>query len=189
VVRAIYIYVPGILTLPGGKNWCGKAVTWTHLHTEFRAEKVEYLTTPLTRPFREAERAQKSADTMCYYKEWDINLAGHSNGCDMILDSLKNQGWPKLKSLNMISGACECDFEKSGLNKLEVEKPIVVWIGKEDWALQLAGTFCGKLLGYGTLGRDGAVNATVPVNYIRRNCGHTQWFDDDQFDHTMETII
>ena len=58
--QRVTIYVNGILTFPGSSNnWNGRAVTWTHLNRDARAEKVEYFCGPIDRAFGQKERAQK----------------------------------------------------------------------------------------------------------------------------------
>jgi len=185
----IHIFVNGILTRPGeSDNWTGKAVTWTHLWTERRAEKIEYFSGLFTRTLLEGVRARKVAKTLSYYLAagFEIHLAGHSNGCDVILDALRMLNWPRIETLNLISAACSADCNRNGINEAaDSIGRLTVWIGEKDLALGLAGTKTGWLLGFGNLGLVGPKNTTRPIEVIREACGHGDWFNDARFDLTM----
>jgi len=196
--KTVYIYIPGILSRPGAAyNWCGRAVTWTHInHPNVQAEKVEYFTRALTRPFGQKARAHKLQRVMQFYSayDYDIHLVGHSNGCDVIVDALRammDDGavTPNIRSMHLVSAACERDFDRNGLN-LWIDKigRIVIYIAEHDRALTAAGTYIGRLLGYGTLGKHGAVNNQKPVDYVRRDIGHLDWWKRNRFDATMRLI-
>ncbi|WP_397379730.1 hypothetical protein [Prosthecobacter sp.] len=188
----VFLFINGILTRPGeSKNWTARAVTWTHINTPHKAEKIEYFTTVLQRPLNNAARAEKLATTLDYYLKagFEVTIAAHSNGADVALDALKSRAWPKIKALHLISAANEADFNKNGLNQsLDRIADLNVWIAENDWALALANTLPGKLLGYGTLGRRGPINARRPVNVRRAAFGHGDWFAADQLDHTLQFI-
>lgn len=190
----VNIYVPGILTLPGGaKNWCGRAVTFTHTRTDRRAEKVEYLSGPgVTRSLFQTRRAKKLAATLDFYGDWSRRLIGHSNGCDVILDALQLRGWPHVDELHLVCGACEADFEKNGLNTALREKKIgwvAVYVGEKDWALRLARSV-GQLFGFGTLGLKGPQNVAPDVAdrvglLTWSAYGHSDCWADAHFTQTM----
>jgi len=77
--KTIYLFVNGIATWPGNfTNWNKRAVTFTHTHTDFRAEAFEYFTTPLTRPFKEDQRAKHFARAIKEYSQagWNIICVG-----------------------------------------------------------------------------------------------------------------
>jgi len=191
-MNQVFLFVNGILTRPGAsENWTARAVTWTHIHTPFKAEKVEYFTSVLARPLHNRHRSEKLAHTLDFYLRngFEVTIAAHSNGADVALDALQSRAWPKIKALHLISAANEADFDKNGLNKsLDRIADLHVWIAEKDWALALASTLPGKLLGYGTLGRRGPVNARRPVNVRRASFGHGDWFAPDQLDHSMQFI-
>jgi hypothetical protein len=190
--KRVVIYVNGILTIPGnGRNWTGRAVTYTHLHADdLYAEKLEYFVGVLGRSLGQAGRAAKLATMLRYYEGWEITLVGHSNGCDVILDALRSMGWPEIHALHLISGACDPDFDKNGLNASGRRiGRICVYIAGADWALSLASTWAGKLLGYGDLGRRGPVNARRLVEVVREPFGHSDWFADERLDETMAFVL
>src|SRR5262245_26588298 len=86
----IIIYVCGILTWPGKhRNWTGRAVTHTMTCQPYKAEKVEYFVGALSRPIGESYRARKLISTLRQYEGWEIHLVAHSNGCDVVVDTLR----------------------------------------------------------------------------------------------------
>jgi hypothetical protein len=187
-VNKLFVYINGILTFPGeSNNWTGRAVTWTHIHTPFRAEKIEYYVGPISRAFGQKKRAHKLVRTMEFYKGWSFTLVGHSNGCEVIRDALEELEWPVLDHLHLISGACNADFEQAGFNRLNC--PVTVWRALQDQALKWVGNPIGRLLGYGVLGLTGPVNAKIPFETVDKNFGHSGWFSDEETDPTMLRII
>lgn len=195
--RKVFIYVCGILSFPGAsRNWTGRAVTWTHIHTPHKAEKVEYLAGPVSRLLGQSARAGKLRRTLDFYEGWQIHLIGHSNGCDVILDALRDRAaagdLPVIHSLHLISAASSADFDATGLNEFVASRRVRhvhVWIAGCDTALTLADTFTGRALGYGALGRSGPMNSRVSFEQIHRPAfGHSDWFSDENFDATMQII-
>ncbi len=191
----VHIFVNGILTFPGSsRNWTGRAVTWTHLNTEARAEKVEYFCGPIGRALGQRERAEKFAATLQHYQGWQAIAVGHSNGADVILDGLRLAAWPRLEELHLVCGACEADFNTNGLNLALLNDRIgkvFVYIGDRDQALRLAHTLPAQLLGYGVLGLHGPRN--VRANVRDRvgelhwpDYGHSDCWHDDHFAQTMK---
>lgn len=190
----IRFFVPGILTLPGESgNWTGRAVTWTHIHTGDRAEKVEYFSGIFTRTLLQRLRAQKMAKALSDYLAagFEIHIAAHSNGTDVVLDALRLAKWPRIASLHLLSAACSADCHKNGLNEawtFDALGQVTVWIAEHDWALGLASTAVGWALGFGTLGRTGPLHALFPIDTRRAPLGHSGWFEQDNFDHTMSLL-
>jgi hypothetical protein len=195
--KTIYLFVNGIATWPGNfTNWNKRAVTFTHTRTEHRAEAFEYFTTPLTRPFKEDQRTKHFARALREYSKlgWQIVCVGHSNGCDVILDGLRRAGWPKVEAIHLVCGACEADFSKNFLNtalRAKWVEKVLVYNAQKDWALPLAHTLPGKILGYGTLGLDGALHIADDVKdrvgqMWWSNFGHSTCWLPDHFNCTMK---
>lgn len=196
--QRVIIYVNGILTFPGESgNWNGRAVTWTHLHDDARAEKVEYFCGPIDRAFGQKERAQKLALTIQYYKGWNITLVGHSNGTDVILKALDLLRWPRIEAVHLVSGACEADFDKNGLNDaLEGNciGKVCVYVGGKDRALALAHSWAGRILGYGVLGLRGPLSILPAIKdrvgvLTWPDYGHSDCWADANFTQTMEHFV
>lgn len=194
----IFLFVTGILNFPGDShNWNGRAVTWTHLHTPDRAEKIEYFSGIFTRSLLQRRRAEKLARTISFYHRagFEMHAAAHSNGADVVLDALRLFGsgphGPRLETLNLLSPACAADCDKSGINDLfarDMLGEVTVWIAENDWALDLAATKAGWLLGFGTLGRNGPQKARRLIHTVSAPVGHSGWFDATRFDLTMRRI-
>jgi pimeloyl-ACP methyl ester carboxylesterase len=198
--RTIYLFVNGIATWPGNfTNWNKRAVTFTHTQTENYAEAFEYFCTPLTRPFREDQRARHFARAVKEYARlgWKIICVGHSNGCAVILDGLERAGWPRVESIHLVCGACESDFWLNGLNvALDRDRlgSVFVYMAEQDWALPLAHTIPGKLLGYGTLGLRGAERVYARVagrvhQLYWPSYGHSTCWLPNHFKSTMEIFF
>lgn len=196
--RRVFLFINGILNLPGdAEGWTDRAVTWTHIHTDARAEKFEYAAGPLTRLIRQQARAEKFARMLSYYpaSEWDVHLVGHSNGCDIILRALQVvPAYRRIGGVHLISAAAEADFDRNGLNERLWDGGlgrVQVYCAGKDWALWLAAIFTG--FRFGTLGKTGPANPA----YLRAGCvqtivepgfGHSTWFEKGQFDRTMELV-
>ena len=198
--RTIYLFVNGIATWPGNfTNWNKRAVTLTHTTTPHKAEAFEYFCTPLTRPFREDQRAKQFARAIREYSRlgWKIVCVGHSNGAAVILEGLKRADWPRVEAIHLVCGACESDFEKNGLNDALYHRRIgevFVYGGERDWALRLAHTITGKLLGYGTLGLTGPQRVHHEVeNRVGelwwKNYGHSTCWEPAHFKLTMSHFL
>lgn len=191
---SVCIYVCGILTAPGeSSNWTGRAVTWTHLHSQHCAEKVEYFVGPVGRAFGQRNRAAKLVRTLSFYadRNWRIILVGHSNGCDVILDALRamRPAPPRIDALHFLSPACEENFRVNGLNDLADRiHSVSVWIAEGDVPLLLANSWAGRLVGFGGLGRVGPVEATCRPKVYRGPGGHSHWFAPGEFDRTMRRL-
>lgn len=185
--KTVIIYVNGILTWPGSAdNWNGRAVTWTHLHTDYRAEDFEYACGPFTRRVWQQRRAKHLAKMILFYKGWDIILAGHSNGAAIIVRTLKLIPARKIKAVHFLAPAC------SEIPKADVVK---IYAGGKDTALKIAKfsqilKFVG--LGYGNLGGRclAQLNDLVGEKNVifKPEYGHSDWFNEEVFEKTMRII-
>lgn len=202
VRKRIFLYICGIMNLPGAsRNWTGRAVTWTHLHSEARAEKCEYFTGPIGRAFGQRERETKLFRTLEYYQDWDVHLVGHSNGCAVILQGMQRHPYfTPILSLHLVCGACEADFDKNGLNSFLADNRVghvTVYCAGEDRALRFARFKIAQMIGYGGLGFSGPLNVRADVaskvKVVDRSpwdwYGHSTCFQDDRFDGTMQGFL
>lgn len=191
MTKKVCIYVNGIMTMPGdAKNWNRRAVTHTHLHTNARAESLEYLVGPLSRVLGQKKRANKLLKKIRWYSGWEIVLVGHSNGADVICDALRQINDSGVKEVHLFAPACEADFQKNGLNEAGLEK-VRVYIGEKDKALKWASLKPARWLGYGTLGKTGPINVRedLDVKTITRNFSHSEWWEKDEFNATMYELL
>ena len=199
-MNTIYVFVNGIMTFPGqSKNWTGRAVTWTQVTTQAKADKVEYWAGYLSRVVGQHKRAYKLYRTLAYYRGWNIVLVGHSNGADVITDCLQGfYGLAPIQHVHLVCGACESDFARNGLNMALAERrvgEVSIYCAGKDKALKWAHTWLGRLLGYGCIGLEGPTRVRPAlasrVHVIQRgweDYGHSDCWGDDRFDDTMRMI-
>lgn len=196
--RTVTIFVNGIMNWPGdASDWNRRAVTFSHTQSETRAEAFLYFCGPIGRAFGQNRRARKLADLLAQYRGWSITLVGHSNGADVILDALSMACWPKIESLHLVSGACEADCIRNGLNFALCSGRIgavkIYIAGKDIW-LRLANSIAGRLLGYGVMGLHGPLNLlpSVADHVGVLTCpefGHSTWWQDLHFQRTMRHFV
>lgn len=199
--KTIFIFVNGINTVPSkDSNWNAKAVTYINTKTPHKAEKLEYFCSFITRAFHNKKRARKLYRMLSFYKGYKINIVGHSNGVDLILDCLNfYNDWPDIANLHLVCGAGQRDFNKNGLNELLKDGRIgktKIYVAGRDFMLKLANTWFGKVLGYGNIGQ-GAQNIDNSIkNKVKTisdspwdNYAHSECWNDENFEETMELFI
>jgi hypothetical protein len=193
--RHVLVFINGILAAPGdAEGWTDRAVTWSHLHTDFRAEKLEYFTGAITRRLHQQARATKFARMLERYAAagFTFSLVGHSNGCDLILRIARLlAGSRTIRHVHLVAAAAEADFERNGLNELLCERTVgraQIYASRSDHALGFARLTSRPLsllgLGYGSLGLTGPANVsshvTSRVSVIDQpGYGHSTWFADE----------
>jgi pimeloyl-ACP methyl ester carboxylesterase len=200
-MRQAFHLVNGINTFPGcSTNWNGRGVTWLHVNTEAKAEKIEYFCGPIGRAFGQKDRALKLNLTLNFYRDWENHVVGHSNGAAVALAMMRDyRKWPDLEHLHLVCGACEADFEKNGLNHWMREgrvRRVTIYIGGKDWALRLAHSLPARILGYGVMGLHGPLNVADDVaervGIVRESpwnhFGHSTCWSARCFNTTMETL-
>jgi len=166
-----------------------------------QAEKVEYFCGPVGRAFGQLGRVDKLSRTMSFYHNHKNTVIGHSNGADVVLKCLNDyRDIPLIESVHLVCGACNSDFETNGLNRLLSSGAIdrvVVYIAAKDFMLWLAHTIPGRLLGYGMMGLRGPCNVAENVrhrvkvvrDYPWNDYGHSDCWEDSEFDQTMQNFI
>ena len=198
--QTIIVFVNGILVIPGQVvGWTERACEWVNSKTEFKADRYEYFADALFHAIKEPKRVEDLFSVMDKYITMQPVLVGHSNGCDIICKLLKNND-VAVKSIHLIAGACERDFDKNGLNdavKLGKVDSINIYGSNFDKALIKAkstGWFM-RLFGaaYGTLGLEGPVNmsqgsAAITKTIWKDGYDHSTWFWPENFDTTMRGI-
>lgn len=115
----------------------------------------------------------------------EIHAVGHSNGCRLLLHSLKHG--TRLTTLHLIAAADDVDCEANGLNRAardgRVQK-VILYVSKGDGVLALPGA-------YGRLGRDGPMNVDAELQQIlgivQGTCGHSDWVGS-LFEQTMAEV-
>ena len=188
--RNAYIFVPGVLNYPGSSaDWTDKAVTWTHVRqTCDVAEKFEYMALPFSRRLLAQRRAEQLAALIDRYPAdaFNLVLAGHSNGCDLVSRAL----W----------------ISKRPANVVHLFTPAVP---ADPIAHRLLRLLSGGRIGFLHLylsGRDGMLNKRflggLPLQAVREQFreehhamvygrpafGHSTWWSPAQFETTMSLI-
>lgn len=200
-MRNVIFFVNGVRTWPGRvDNWTGRATTHVLSHPEYGAvaEKVEYFTFAMTRSLLQGRRAGKMIKCMSHFPpdKWDRHVVAHSNGADVAIDAIQRSG-EKIKTLLLFSPAIDWDCLKNGLHDIYSSGLVLyaphLFIAGKDLPLKWAGTFFGKMLGYGYLGLKGPKPGTfgysggMPITY-EADYGHSDWFNSKNFDATMRDI-
>lgn len=194
--------VNGINTIPGDhKNWNFRAVNYiNNSPAPLWGVLDEYLSGPgLSRVFGQKARKAALAELLKSYPEsdWNLILVGHSNGADVIFDTLTAHRWPIVKAVHLFSAACGADMAKLGINKALIERRIGllrIYTSTGDMVLKLAGNPISRLFGFGQLGRTGPINlspgAQKFVEVVPRNeFGHSDWWSAKNFGWSMEQIL
>lgn len=196
--RTVIIFVNGIRVKPGDtRNWNYEACVWVQVSDlDWKCMPFEYHCGIIGRAFGQRERAQCLRAVMADYQAagYNVILVGHSNGCAVILKALSIGIYPKIQAIHFVSGACEADFVRNGLNDaIEDGKvgKVCVYVGGKDLALRLASNLVGRLLGYGVLGLHGALNVSKEAEgrvgtITREDFGHSDWFLPGHFDRMMK---
>lgn len=199
----VNVFVNGIMNFPGASNnWNSNAVTHFTCYLQRFSEKLEYFSGPfMTRRMFQKRRAERLRKKLQRYihKGWSVNLFAHSNGCDVVLDTLRDMQWPRIEEIHLLSAACESDFEENGLNaalRNNMVGHVFVYVAERDLPLKLAGTLLGMFFGYGTLGRTGPMRVCNEIQCVEKRVtvirqpdfGHSTWFKEENFNDTMRLL-
>lgn len=169
---------------------------------DWKAQGLLYGTDALTVGVSEAERVQTFADMLKSYAGAEIHAWAHSNGTRVVASALPLAPQVKIKTLHLLCGALDADFESNGLNAAlrsgQVEH-IYAYIATEDSAMRVENTVPGDLLfgiplGHKPLGLAGPTN--VDPNFIARvhvidwtGYDHSTCWDDAHFDGTVDQVM
>ena len=204
--KIVFIFINGILNHPEDLHgWTDEACGHVAQQTVFDADRYEYFTMPLLRPFKQAWRAKQIALLVEEWVGYEIVLVGHSNGCDLICRYLKTLSrkdilLPKILQVHLIAGATDCSCKANGLNEVLKDGILgsaYIYCSLGDRALQKAKGWTGWLrrfgLGYGWLGLGGPSEIDPDVlhkiHVIRNDMkDHGTWLAED-FTETLEGIV
>jgi hypothetical protein len=164
---------------------------------EWRAQPMLYETT--TVDTHEEERIQTCANLLKAYEGCEIHVTMHSNGNRVGVGGWNAAGRPKVKTLHMLCGACDADFETLGLNQGLLDgtiEQVFCYVAGSDSAMKIEDTLPGDLLfgiplGHKPLGLDGPRNYTSGRVHVIRWAGydHSTCWDEQHFDGTVEQIM
>jgi hypothetical protein len=202
-MKTVLIFVNGILANPGDSDgWTDRAVTFTNTRTRdgVYGEKFEYATGPLTRRWKQDDRAAAIATMISYYRRAGFQRVigvGHSNGCDILARVLTRLN-VALDSVHLFAPAATAADYHRALQMDSVER-IYIYGSRKDAALGIGARASKALLGwaglgYGTLGLEGAAVAAAHPERVKdcsiHSYGHSDWFArDSHFEPTMRTLF
>lgn len=209
----VHIWVNGIATLPGNpfsrsvRNWNSRAHTHCVCYHKLHSDYLEYLTLPsFSRLMFQGLRADRlrSKFQKFVHKGWKLVGIGHSNGCDVWLDALERDGYPRIEELHFISPACDEDCSRNGVNHMlrtNMLGKLHWYVAEDDWVLWLAYKFriLTRPFGYGFMGAPGVglknLDMDIPsvdkrvIRHSRDDFGHSSWFKTENFHRTLGLIL
>ena len=206
--KTIFLFERGImgwaLLFGGWHNWPNQATVWIHRHTKHcRAFTLLYFVDALLAALTRHRRAESFKDVLVSYPDsegWKLHVCAHSEGTATVLLALRMACWPRIEALHLVSGACDGDFERNGLNHaLEHGKigQVFVYVAGKDFAMQLEDTILGRRcfgLRDKPLGLTGArkvrphLKSSV-IQVTEPHFGHSDWFTSKNFDRTMRRFL
>ena len=206
--KHIYLFERGIMgwasLLGGWNNWPNQAVVWIHRHTRnCRAFTLLYFVDALLAAMTRHRRAESFKDVLMAYPDsegWKLHICAHSEGTATVLLALRLACWPRIETLHLVSGACDGNFERNGLNHaLEHGKigHVFVYVAGKDYAMLAEDTILGRRcfgLRDKPMGLTGARNVRPHLNYmvtpvLEPHFGHSDWFTRKNFDRTMRRFL
>lgn len=188
--RTAYIVVPGVNNWPGSSMaWTDRAATWLHLNRPADcAEKFEYLALPLSRRILAERRALQLAALMDRYppETFDLVLAGHSNGCDIIARALARAKRPA-NVVHLFSPAVSAEPRRHRLHRLLLDGRIGflhIYLAGRDRVL--AERFLGGVDLDGVLAQFSEEHHTTI--HSEPSFGHGTWWRPANFERSMRHI-
>ncbi len=200
--KRVYVFINGILNNPGdSKGWPDRACTWINSKTDYKAEKFEYFCTAILKQLWQEKRTQNLADVIFPYqfKNFEIILVGHSNGCDIICRLLREVDID-IKEIHLFAAATNEDCRKNGINDAIADgrlEGVDYYCSENDDVLGDGNNAIlrpiYRFLGYGFLGCRGPkfenFRAKSSYHWIN-NYGHSDWFKPGlNFDKSMNMIM
>jgi len=173
-----------------------------------RAIKLEYFTPffVVWRSMTNQHMVNRLISTILIHSDSEIILVGHSNGAEIITDTLEKilKYYPNIKisAVHLVAGATDHDFNKNHLNeslRKNIVSRVYVYGSKTDYVLKYAAgvSFIFGPLRYGQLGYRSAIDKkslnissenTDRVEIIIRDSGHGEWFQR-YYSQTLNQIV
>jgi predicted alpha/beta hydrolase family esterase len=203
--RRAYIFVNGIRTSATDiECWHFEAERWVELNMPGAiADTYHYECGALTRWLGQPDRVKTCAALLRKFVRPDIELiaVGHSNGCAVLVDALRQNRDIPLAELHLVAAACDADFKRNGLNYARLTgqvRQVNVYWSRSDKVLQWARASWRLLhwmgLGYGYLGLVGPQHAmpaseSCPLNSFEMwGFDHSTYWWPQYFERTMRAI-
>lgn len=207
--RTIVFLIRGIHGHPSDQQeWEYRAADHVIINYGVPARAISYHTKFWSVWFRRNWRAQRFAKVLKKYwrREYRIIIIAHSEGAVVALDALRLAGWPRVEALHIICGACDSDFQRTGLNMalhIGAVGKVVCYTAGRDWVMRWENLILGRLLfgisartwPLGLVGPRNVSNELLPCRVTEitdppwRNYGHSDCFSKDNFERTMRQIL
>lgn len=212
-MRTVIFFIRGILGDPDDlKEWEQAGVDrvlqspWCREH-DIVARSDAYKSGAITVWIHQGERCRRFAALLRSYAEkgFRIIIVAHSNGTIVARNGMALAGWPRVEQAHFVCGACDSDFQRTGLNKAIHNNRIgqfYFYVAGKDWAMRIENTLFGKLdfavpemsqpLGLaGPRNVDPAIYSRVihGGNEEWEDYGHSTCWDRKHFEGTMYTIL
>ena len=179
-MNRVFIFVHGILSNPAdSKVWDHRAASWVNRETPWKGDNLPYRCGVIGRAFGQDRRIEHLAGLLTYYAGWQVVLSGHSNGCDVAVNALR-ESRAVVSELHLFNAATPPDWQANGMNDVmragRLGK-VACYCAGQDMALAIVhDNPAARWLGYGTLGLSGPTNVAAAV------AGRVQTVKDDPWD-------
>jgi pimeloyl-ACP methyl ester carboxylesterase len=206
--KSIAFFVRGIAGNPDDfLEWEQKAADHTIITCGVPARAITYHTDFWSVWMRRRFRAQRFARVLWKYsvRDYRITIVAHSEGTVVALDAMRFAGWPRVEHVHLICGACDSDFERTGLNHAlrsgKIGK-VTTYTAGRDWAMRFENLILGRLF-FGLSRRTWSLGLVGPRNVSWlvagrvvevtdppwKHYGHSECFEHDNFERTMRQIF
>jgi pimeloyl-ACP methyl ester carboxylesterase len=207
--KSIVFFVRGIAGNPDNfLEWEQRAADHTIIQYGIPARAISYHTDFWSVWMKRRYRAQRFSKVLRKYsvRDYRITIVAHSEGTVVALDAMRLAGWPRVEQVHLICGACDSDFERTGLNRAlragQVGR-VTCYNAGRDWAMCFENLILGRALfgisgGSWPLGLVGPRNVSsflLPCRVTEvtdppwRHYGHSECFDGENFERTMRQIL
>jgi hypothetical protein len=206
-MNTIVLFENGINSIPSNWTfWPNRAIAWTHQNTPYKAQSLEYLAGAVLGHFRHKSLANQFADLLRTYsvQDWEIIIVAHSNGTRIVVEGMAAAGWPKVKAVHLVCGACDADFSRTNLNgalTLGRIGSVHCYMAGKDKAMRIEDNVFGKWL-FGIRTKDKPLGLVGPQNVTQSllvsgrvtstpwpDYGHSDCWLPDNFDKTMRQFL
>jgi hypothetical protein len=206
--KEICFFIRGISGQPDDfLEWEQRAADHCIITFGIPARAISYHTDFWSVWMRRRFRAQRFAKVLRQYsiRDYRITIVAHSEGTVVSLDGVRLAGWPRVEQVHLICGACDSDFERSGLNRTlragQIGR-VTCYTAGRDWAMRFENLILGRAL-FGISGGSWPLGLVGPRNVSQmvagrvvevtdppwKYYGHSTCFGGENFEKTMRQIL
>lgn len=149
--KTIFLFEHGINSVPSDwRDWTNRAIEYINTSTPYKADSLEYFATALNVRCEKGRTLSFAKKLRAYsVDDWNIIGVAHSNGTRIWTGGWKLAGWPRIKTLHLVCGACDSNFERLGINSALYSgkvSEIFAYTAGKDWAMKIENTLLGRFL-------------------------------------------